>query len=86
MKQKDILLEGIRTGLPLTLRERIKLTLLLCGPAILAQLASTLLQFIDASMVGSLGAGIDRSGVDIHLVDRWLLHRQRSGLQRAGGA
>lgn len=57
MKQKDILLEGIRTGVALSLRERIKLTMLLCGPAILAQLASTLLQFIDASMVGSLGAG-----------------------------
>ncbi len=57
MKQKDILLEGIRTGVPLSLRERIKLTFLLCGPAILAQIASTLLQFIDASMVGSLGAG-----------------------------
>ena len=57
MKQKDILLEGIRNGMPLSVRDRVKLTLLLCGPAILAQLASTLLQFIDASMVGSLGAG-----------------------------
>ena len=37
--------------------QQISLTLLLCGPAILAQLASVLLQFIDASMVGSLGAG-----------------------------
>ena len=72
MKQKDILLEGIRTGMPLTLRDRIKLTLLLCGPAILAQLASTLLQFIDASMVGSLGAGPSAS-IGLVSTSIWLI-------------
>ena len=56
-ENKDILLGRIRSGQPLTLGQRVRLTLLLCGPAILAQLASVLLQFIDASMVGSLGAG-----------------------------
>jgi len=54
---KDILLGKIRTGGTLSLGERIRLTLLLAGPAILAEIASVLLQFIDASMVGSLGAG-----------------------------
>ena len=54
---KDILLNDIRSGASLGLRERVRLTLLLSGPAILAQFASVLLQFIDASMVGSLGAG-----------------------------
>ena len=56
-ESKDILLGRIRDGKPLALGQQIRLTLLLCGPAILAQLASVLLQFIDASMVGSLGAG-----------------------------
>lgn len=53
---KDILLGNIRQGQSLSTGERVRLTLLLSGPAILAQLASVLLQFIDASMVGSLGA------------------------------
>ncbi len=56
-ESKDILLGRIRDGKPLALGQQVRLTLLLCGPAILAQLASVLLQFIDASMVGSLGAG-----------------------------
>ena len=55
-ESKDILLGRIRDGLPLAKGQRVRLTLLLCGPAILAQVASVLLQFIDASMVGSLGA------------------------------
>ena len=55
-KSKDILLENIRSGAPLSLGDRVRLTLFLCGPAILAQLASVLLEFIDAAMVGSLGA------------------------------
>ena len=55
-ESKDILLGKIRNGQPLLLGQQVRLTLLLCGPAILAQLASVLLQFIDASMVGSLGA------------------------------
>ena len=53
---KDILLNNIRSGAPLSLGDRVKLTLFLCGPAILAQLASVVLEFIDAAMVGSLGA------------------------------
>lgn len=53
---KDILLDNIRTGAPLSLGDRVRLTFFLCGPAILAQLASVLLEFIDAAMVGSLGA------------------------------
>ena len=55
-ESKDILLGRIRDGKPLALGQQVRLTLLLCAPAILAQLASVLLQFIDASMVGSLGA------------------------------
>ena len=71
MTQKDILLEGIRGGMPLSVWERVKLTLLLCGPAILAQLASVLLQFIDASMVGSLGAAPSAS-IGLVSTSSWL--------------
>ena len=66
------MLEGIRSGVPLSVRERVKLTLLLCAPAILAQLASTLLQFIDASMVGSLGAGPSAS-IGLVSTSIWLI-------------
>ena len=72
MKQKDILLDRIRGNLDITVKERIKLVLLLAGPAILAQLASTLLQFIDASMVGSLGAGPSAS-IGLVSTSGWLI-------------
>ncbi|MBP5571738.1 MAG: MATE family efflux transporter [Bacteroidales bacterium] len=58
---KDLLLGLIREGRHISLGQRVRLTLLLCGPAILAQLASVLLEFIDASMVGSLGAAASAS-------------------------
>lgn len=60
-QNKDILLGWVRQGRHLSTGQRIRLTLLLCGPAILAQLASVMLEFIDASMVGSLGAGASAS-------------------------
>lgn len=68
---KDILLEGIRNGTELTLSQQFRLTMLLCGPAILAQLASVLLQFIDASMVGSLGANPSAS-IGLVATTTWL--------------
>ncbi len=58
---KDLLLGLIREGRHISRGQRVRLTLLLCGPAILAQLASVLLEFIDASMVGSLGAASSAS-------------------------
>ncbi|MBQ9184350.1 MAG: MATE family efflux transporter [Bacteroidales bacterium] len=45
--------------------------MLLCGPAIVAQLASVLLQFIDASMVGSLGANPSAS-IGLIATTTWL--------------
>lgn len=68
---KDILLNDIRSGASLGVRERVRLTLLLSGPAILAQFASVLLQFIDASMVGSLGAGPSAS-IGLVSTSTWL--------------
>ena len=71
MSKKDILLGNIRSGAALTLSERVSLTLLLSGPAILAQLASVLLQFIDASMVGSLGAA-EAASIGLVSTSTWL--------------
>ena len=46
----------IREGAPLSIRSQIQLTCKLAAPAILAQLSTILMQYIDASMVGRLGA------------------------------
>lgn len=46
----------IQNGEHMTLREQIGLTARLAVPAILAQLSSIMMQYIDASMVGRLGA------------------------------
>ena len=53
---KNDLLKLIRNGEPMTLWQQLNLTVQLSIPSILAQLSSILMQFIDASMVGSLGA------------------------------
>lgn len=59
MKQSDKtkhLLSLIRGGEPMTLGQRLQLVVYLSIPAIIAQLSSIVMQYIDASMVGSLGA------------------------------
>ena len=71
-QDKDTLLGFIRQGNHLSTGQRVRLTLLLCGPGILAQLASVMLQFIDASMVGSLGAGPSAS-IGLVSTTTWLL-------------
>lgn len=50
------LLSMIRDGRQMNLRQKLRLTALLSAPAILAQLSAIAMQYIDASMVGSLGA------------------------------
>ncbi len=52
----DRLLHEIRSGGQLTVRQRFQLTALLSLPAIVAQVSAIAMQYIDASMVGSLGA------------------------------
>ena len=49
-------LSRLRNGEALNLSQQIKMILLLAIPAILSQISSTAMQYIDASMVGSLGA------------------------------
>ncbi len=69
---KDILLGSIRNGDSLNLGQQLKLCLMLSYPAILAQLSSVMMQYIDTSMVGHLGAA---QGASIGLVSTcvWLL-------------
>jgi len=50
-------LSPIQNGGPIKLRKQLSLTAQLAVPAILAQLSSILMQYIDASMVGRIGAG-----------------------------
>lgn len=56
MKQSEILLAKIREGGDISNNEKLRLIISLSIPSILAQMTSTLMFFIDASMVGSLGA------------------------------
>lgn len=69
---KDILLSSIREGRNLPLPQQLRLCLILSYPAILAQLSSVMMQYIDTSMVGHLGAA---AGASIGLVSTclWLL-------------
>ena len=50
------LLSLIREGQQLTFIQQLKLTAYLSMPAIIAQLSSIAMQYVDASMVGRLGA------------------------------
>lgn len=56
MNRSEALLEGIRAGRELTMREKLNLIVGLSIPSILAQITSVMMFFIDASMVGHLGA------------------------------
>jgi len=69
---KDILLGQIRSGGVLTTGQQVKLCLMLSYPAILAQLSSVMMQYIDSAMVGHLGAA---AGASIGLVSTcmWLM-------------
>lgn len=68
---KDALLQLVRDGKHMTWGNQINLVALLSFPAILAQLSIIIMQYIDASMVGSLGA---RASASIGLVSTtiWL--------------
>lgn len=55
------LLALIRERKPMTLGQQLRLTVQLSIPAIIAQLSSIVMQYIDAAMVGRLGAGASAS-------------------------
>lgn len=56
MSSKKDLLSNLRDGGDLKFRDQIMLIVRLSIPAIMAQLSSIIMQYIDAAMVGSLGA------------------------------
>lgn len=65
------LLEKMRSGAPLSLKEQI---LMVCGlsiPSVLAQLSAILMEYIDASMVGHLGANAS-AAVGLVIATTWL--------------
>ena len=68
---KDQLLERIRLHGKLNTAEQLRLTVLLSVPAILAQLSSILMFYIDDAMVGSLGANASAS-IGLVATSMWL--------------
>lgn len=67
MSQLDL----IRSGEPVTFGRQLKLTAQLSWPAMMAQLSSIMMQYIDASMVGRLGAD-DSASVGLVSTSLWL--------------
>lgn len=71
-KKSEALLANIRNGLPISQNEKLKLIVSLSIPSILAQITTVMMFFIDASMVGHLGA---EASASIGLVESttWLM-------------
>ncbi len=61
LKQKEDILSYVKNGQIVSGRQQLQLVIDLSVPAILAQIASIAMQYIDASMVGRLGAGASAS-------------------------
>lgn len=70
-RTKDSLLKLIREGQPLSTRQQLHLTFALSLPAILANASAVVMQFIDAAMVGQLGAD-DSASVGLMGTTSWL--------------
>ena len=72
IKNSELLLSYIREGRTMTRREKLSLIVQLSIPSILAQISATVMFFIDASMVGHLGA---KASAAIGLVETtgWLM-------------
>ena len=70
--EKDRLLELIRNGSPMTRRQQLRLTVVLSIPAIMAQMSNIVMEYIDAAMVGSLGAHATAS-IGLVATSTWLL-------------
>ena len=65
------LLNMVREGKRMTTRQQLLLTASLSMPAILAQVSSIIMQYIDASMVGSLGAA-ESASIGLVATTTWL--------------
>lgn len=68
---KDLLLEKIRSGAELTRHEQLSLAIALSVPAMLAQLVQIMMNYIDAAMVGTLGAQASAS-IGLVSTSTWL--------------
>lgn len=68
---KEGLLERLRKGEPLSLQQQLLLILQLSIPTMLAQVSSIVMQYIDASMVGRLGAN-DSAAIGLVSSSTWL--------------
>lgn len=68
---KDSLLRLIREDQPLSFRQQLTLTFQLSMPAILANVSAMVMHFIDASMVGQLGAD-DSASIGLMGTTSWL--------------
>ena len=72
MNRTDLLLEQVRSGaVGMTRREQIELTARLAIPSILAQISTIIMEYIDASMVGHLGAS-ESASIGIVATTTWL--------------
>lgn len=70
--ERDRLLAMIRRGQEMSLRQQLRLTAVLSWPAIVAQLSTIVMQYIDAAMVGSLGAESSAS-IGLMATSTWLM-------------
>lgn len=68
---KDTLLQAIREGKQLSMKGQLQLTFALSLPAILANASAMVMQFIDAAMVGQLGAD-DSASVGLMGTTSWM--------------
>ena len=83
MSKSQDLLSYIREGRTMTQREKLRLIVQLSIPSILAQISATVMFFIDASMVGHLGA---KASASIGIVEStgWLMGGLASACAKAG--
>lgn len=78
LSRSDSLLEDLREGKSFSFAHQVELTLRLAMPAILAQVSSIVMEYIDASMVGHLGANASAS-IGLVSTTTWLF----GGVSRA---
>lgn len=77
--KKDSLLDLVRTGRPMTAGQQVRLAAALSVPAILAQVSTIVMEYIDAAMVGSLGAEASAS-IGLVASTTWLFGGLCSGV------
>ena len=79
MKEKNFL-EQLRNGRELSVKQLLFMIIQLSVPAIMAQISSIVMQYIDASMVGHLGSA-ESASIGLMTSSTWLL----GGLCSAAG-